>query len=89
MNNFFLFLAIIAVVIIIWVCAYRFVSDNRVISKIIIKNNTSYSDTYVLQAVYRFLLNPRDKRVTALHFEIEETTFRPDSNVREFTVVEK
>ncbi len=89
MNNFFLFLAIIAVVIIIWVCAYRFVSDNRVISKIVIKNNTSYSDAFVLQAVYRFLLNPRDKRVTALHFEIEETTLRPDSNIREFTIRER
>ena len=89
MNSLFLFLAIIAVAVIIWVCAYRFVSDNRVISKIVIKNNTSYSDAFVLQAVYRFLLNPRDKRVTALHFEIEETTFRPDSNIREFTVRER
>ena len=89
MNTLLLFIALVAIAFVCWVCAYRFVRDNRVISKVIIKNNTTYTDGFILQAVYRFLLNPCDKRVLNLKIEIKETTLRPDSNIREFTVIER
>lgn len=88
MNRVLIVIALCAAAIVFWWAAARFV-DRRVISKVVIINQTTYSDEYVVHMVYRYLLGNSRNIFNDLGFYVTESVGKVNPNCRVFRIYEK